>query len=84
LGGEQRTQGDLVAASLEDTASGIALDGIKVLADTGQIGKLALGVLLDGIVQARNGALGNVTEGLCLRKGSKGDGGKSVLHLDCI
>jgi hypothetical protein len=77
-----RTDGNGGAALLQDTGGGIALDGVEVLANTGEVGDLAVGVVTNGLVKARDGALGDVGEGLGLGNGGEGNGGESVLHLD--
>lgn len=80
--GEDIVNGNLGGALVDDAFGGITLNLVEALADAGKIGDLAIGVCLDGLVKARNSALGDVGEGLGLRKGGDGDGGESVLHLD--
>jgi hypothetical protein len=80
--GEDLVDGDVGTAVLQDLSGGLALDLVKVLANAGKIGGLAVGVVGDGLVKGRESALGDIREGLGLRNGGEGNGSESVLHLD--
>lgn len=80
------TKGNVGTAGLNHTAGGSTLDGGEGIlhADAGVVGGAAVALALDGIVDAGNGALGDVRDGLGTRDGGKGNGGESVLHLEGI
>lgn len=80
--GEDLVDGNVGAAGLNDTAGGSALDGVKVLADTGVVSGVAAGVLLNGVVEASDGALGDVASRLGGNRGGEGEGNERVLHLE--
>jgi len=81
-GGENLVQGSLGTALGDDARGSDTLDGLEVLADAGVVVGSAVSLAGDGIVQARNGALGHVVDGLGVHGGSEGDGNESVLHVD--
>lgn len=78
----RHTQGSLGTALGDDARSSDTLDGLEVLADTVVVGGVAVGLAGDGIVQARDGALRDIVDGLGVDGGSQGDSDKSVLHVD--
>jgi hypothetical protein len=80
--GKDLVDGNVGTALLQDTSSGVTLNGIKVLADAGKVGGLAVGVVGDGLVKARKSTLGDIREGLGTRNGGEGNGSESVLHFD--
>lgn len=78
---EERTQGNISTALLEDTAGSSTTDLGEVLADARNIGGLAAGLAGDGIVQAGESTAGDILSGLGLDGGSEGKGDKGVLHF---
>jgi hypothetical protein len=77
-----RTQGDVSTAVGEDTASGSTLDTVDVGAGAGEVGSLAARLRRDGVVDAGDGALGDIIPSLGTRGGGEGEGDESVLHFE--
>lgn len=75
------TQSNIGTAVLEDAGGGRTLDLLKVLADAGHVGLVAAGLADNALLEARDGALGDVAEGLGADGGSQGEDGDRVLHL---
>lgn len=79
----QRTQGNILAARLEDARGGRALDGVKVLADASVVIGGTIGALLDGVVQAGQSAAGDVAAALGVGQSGEEEGGnRGELHLE--
>jgi len=78
----RHTDGNVGTALLNHARSSLAADIVKVLADADEVGGLAVGLALDGIVEAGKGALGDVTERLSLNGGNEGEDSERELHLD--
>lgn len=81
-GRKGHTQGNVGTAGIEDAAGGSTLDGVELGADAGVVVDGAVGLALDGVVKAGDGALGDVLEGLGAGQGGGEDGGVSVLHFE--
>lgn len=83
LGGrENLVDGNVGATLLNDTRGSGASDVAEVLADTGEVGLITAALAGDSIVEARNGALGDVAEGLSLDGGNEGSESERVLHFE--
>lgn len=78
----RHTDGNVGTTLLNHARSSLAADIVKVLADADEVGGLAVGLALDGIVEAGKGALGDVTERLSLNGGNEGEDSERELHLD--
>lgn len=81
----QLTDGDVSTALGDDAAGGSGLDSSEVLADAGVVGGGALGVGLDGVVEAGQSARWDISAGLSLGQSGKGDSENGGgLHFDGI
>lgn len=79
------TDGDVLTTSLNDTARRSALDLLVVVTLAGalEVVRAAAGLAVHGILEAGNGALGDVVDGLAGREGGKADGeNRGKLHCD--
>lgn len=77
----KHTDGNVGTALLNDTAGGSALDSVEVLADTGVVGGGALGVGLDGVVEAGQSAGWDISASLSLGQSGESNSNESGLHL---
>lgn len=79
------TDGDILTTSLDGTArsSGLDLLVVVTLAGALEVALAAVGLALDCILEAGDGALGDVVDGLAGREGGKADGEDGrELHCD--
>lgn len=81
-GRENLVDGNVRATLVNDTRGSGASDVVEVLADTGEVGLVTAALAGDSLVEARNGALGDVAEGLSLDGGNKGSESERVLHFE--
>lgn len=82
IGDLKLTDGNVGTTLGDHTRGSGASDIVEVLADAGEIGLVTLGLAGDGIVKARNSALGNVAEGLSRDGGGEGSNSERVLHFE--
>lgn len=79
------TESDILTTSVDDTARSSALDFLVVVALAGavEVVRAAVGLALHCILEAGDGALGDVIDGLAGREGGKADGEDGrELHCD--
>ncbi|CAG1996585.1 unnamed protein product [Fusarium graminearum] len=82
---EGLTDGNVGTTLVNDTRGSLGSDSAEALADTGEVGLVTAGLAGDGLVEARNGALGDVGKRLSL-SGNSGESNESdgVLHFECV